>query len=104
MRNKRSRCRCYAESGHLRDPGCRLADDLRIQRPPRRLNGSLELNLFLSAAYVSALLLEFVEHPILDGFVADNRLFRRAQSAVIKTLAGENVAHRFRHVRGLLDV
>src|SRR5262245_48216523 len=104
MRDQRACVWSNTEPRHLRNLSCGLSDDGRVQRPPRRLNSSFELSLFLQAADVRALFPQLCQYGILNRLVANNRLLRGAESPVIKTLSCQNVANGFGYISRLFDV
>src|SRR5215475_11157118 len=104
MRNQSARLRRHTESRHLRDLIGGLSHDRCVQRPPWRLNDSLELSFFLRVTNVSALFPEFVQYRVLSCLITDNRLLRGAESSVIKTLSRQNIANGFGYIRSLFDV
>src|SRR5262245_6334641 len=104
IRNQRARLWRHTESSHLRDLIGGLSHGRCVQRPPWRLNGSLELSFFLQVTNVSALFPEFVQYRVLSRLITDDRLLRRAESSVIKTRSRQNIANGFGYIRSLFDV
>src|SRR6185369_1675270 len=62
-----------------------------------------ELLRFRSGKEMRTLKSELFAHRLLDRRVANYCLFRSADRAIVKTLAGQNVLHSFRNIRSPLD-
>ena len=79
------------------------ADDARVQRALRCDDNFRKLVRFRRAQKVTALRAELLAHFFLYGRIANHCLLRSADSAVIKSLARQDVLHGFRNVRGSFD-
>src|SRR4030095_13396826 len=75
--NESPRSRRHTESRHLRNLHGGLPHNLRVQRSARRLDSSLELDFFLRAANMRALLSQFFQYTGFDGLIHNDRLLTR---------------------------